>query len=112
MKSEAAYLAKFQSTDQMDQVLIYKMGTALMSGEIERRLRQARGRERKKERERGQKERKEGEGSLLPWLVQPQYGIAGLESGRVKSKALLSPNMSWLLAYPCKGLAVPTKVSS
>lgn len=82
-----------------------------MPGEVERNLRQVRKREWEKGRRKGgQKEGKDGEGSLIRWLVQPQYGITGPEIGRGNPKHFWPPNMSWLLAYPCKGLAVPTEV--
>ena len=99
----------------MDQVLTYKMGTALMPGEVERSLRQVRermGERNKKGSEVRRKGRMERDHAYLQWLVQPQYGIAGLEIGRGNPKHFWLPNMSWLLAYPCKGLAVPTEVSS
>lgn len=57
---------------------------------------------REEEREQGQKEGEDGEGSLLWWLIQPQYGIAGLKTGRGNPKHFWPPSINWLLAYPAK----------
>lgn len=98
----------------MDQVLTYKMGTALMPGE--RKESQASEEERmggrkKKGSEVRRKGRMERGHSYDGWFNHNMGSLVlRLEGGNPKH--FWPPNMSWLLAYPCKGLAVPTEVSS
>lgn len=78
--------------DQMDQVLIYKMGTALMPGEIERSLRQVRGREWEKGRREGTRsEGREGWRGVTPTMAgSTTIWDRWSRDWKEKSKALLS----------------------
>lgn len=96
------------------QVLVYTLGTALMPAGIERVSGKWGGENRRKEeeRERSQKEGKGGEEYLLRRFNHNMGSLISRLEGQVSPKHFWPPNVSWLLAYLCNGLAVPTKVSS
>lgn len=100
--------------DQMDQVLIYKMGAASMPGETERSLRQVRGREWEKERRKGTRSEGRGGWRRVTPMVADSTTIWNCwsQDWKGKSKALLATQHKLAPGIPCKGLPVPTKVSS